>query len=273
MINLTPILICLLLFSCTSEENKKNDLIQQNLIGNVKTLMEYDYWAIEKFGEVQRGDKGLITSYSFDTKGNKKEMTVTYSDGSESGKYIFDYDSQGNLTEENKFLIGILVYKDIYKYDNKGKKLEKNKYNSDGSLISKWTYNYDDKGNIKEENYYKPPDGSEYTLDEFKETYRYDNKGNIIEQITYRTDGGINKKMTFQYDDKGNLIEKNWFDLDNRVIQTLINKYDENGNILEEDKSFLDVRMSPEHRIYQYKGYDEKNNWLKKITFSEAILR
>lgn len=188
----------------------KNDLSEIGLIGKVKTLTETSFYAVDKFGKIQKKDIRFKIILLFNKIGNKIEENWYWSDGSLHKKVTYKYDNKGNKTEENTYdSDGGLDYKGIYKYDDKGNIIEENTYNSDGSLFLKTTYKYDGKGNKTEENSYDS-DGSF----DFKSTFKYDNKGNIIERNLYNSDGSSYlKKYTFkyEYDEIGNRLKKTTF--------------------------------------------------------------
>ena len=196
------ILSVLRLVSCKQSE-KKNDLTEENLKGKVKSIKETLYEAVDKFGQIEKGNwfNNYFTIY--DKKGNIIEENDYDSDGSLNSKTTYKYDEKGNKIEENDYdSDGRLSYKYTYKYDEKGNIIEENHYDSDGRLRSKYTYKYDKKGNMIEANFYNS-DGSL----SFKFTYKYDEKGNMIEVTYYDSDGSLNYKTTYKYEyDKNN----NW---------------------------------------------------------------
>ena len=191
----------LCLVSCKQSE-KKNDLTEENLKGKVKSIKGNTYEAIDKFGQIEKGD--VLDAYFniYNEKGNKIEDNSYDSDGSLEYKYTYKYDKKENKIEENFYIYGGLNSKSIYKYNEKGNKIELNVYDSDGRLVSKYTYKYDEKGNMIEENWYN----SDGRLNS-KTTYKYDEKGNNIEENNYDSDGRLGKNYTYKYEyDKNN----NW---------------------------------------------------------------
>ena len=151
------ILSVLCLVSCKQSE-KKNDLTEENLKGKVKSIKETPYEAVDKFGQIEKGnvlyDNFIFPFTIYDEKGNKIEEN--------------HYDSDGNLSS-----------KDTYEYDEKGNNIERNWYDSDGSLNYKYTYKYDEKGNMIEYNT-DGRFGEKYTY-----KYEYDKNNNWIQQVTY----------------------------------------------------------------------------------------
>ena len=159
------ILSVLCLVSCNQSE-KKNDLTEENLKGKVKSITENTYEAVDKFGQIEKGDVLVDSSAVYTDDGHFKI-----------------YNEKGNKIEENYYNSnGSLIYKNTYKYDEKGNKIEENYYNSNGRLYSKTTYKYDEKGNMIEDNFYDSDDGSLI----YKNTYEYDKNNNWTQRIEYK---------------------------------------------------------------------------------------
>ena len=194
---LLTILLSLLVLVTTAEckeVKKKTDLQKGNLKGKVKSVRHIKYKAIDKFGELTKGD--IIVEYGF---GNK----------------LTKYDKNGNKIERNRYLPYRSLYmKETYKYDKNGNKIEANGYKSDGSLDWKYTYKYDKNGNKIEKNWYNS-DGS---LTTWKYTYKYDKNGNTIEYNRYSSYRSLyrkyNNKSTYKYkyDKHGNWVQKIYFE-------------------------------------------------------------
>lgn len=162
------ILSVLCLVSCNQSE-KKNDLTEENLKGKVKSITENTYEAVDKFGQIEKGDI-LVDS------------SAVYTD---DGRFKI-YNEKGNKIEENYYNSnGSLIYKNTYKYDENGNKIEECHY-EDGSLDKKYTYEYDENGNKMEENWYN----SDVSLDK-KYTYEYDKNNNWIQEVEYENNKPI----------------------------------------------------------------------------------
>ena len=191
---LTIVLAMLCLASC-EKSTQKNDLAELKLNGKVKSIREIPYKAVEKFGEVAKGDAldiiGENLQITFNEKGNKLEENWFNPDGRLFSKYTYKYDDKGNKLEENSFNSdGSLNSKYTYKYDDKGNKIELNYFNSDGSLFLKSTSKYDDKGNEIERNSFI----SDVNLDDkYTYKYTYDQQGNWIQRIAYKVKNGVEK--------------------------------------------------------------------------------
>lgn len=102
---------------------KKNDLTEENLKGKVKSIKETLYEAVDKFGQIKKGN--VLNNY----------FTI--------------YNKKGNTIEGNEYYSNRRFnYKTTYKYDEKGNNIEENYYNSNGRLYEKHTYKYEyDKNN------------------------------------------------------------------------------------------------------------------------------
>ena len=185
------ILSVLCLVSCNQSE-KKNDLTEENLKGKVKSITENTYEAVDKFGQIEKGDVLVDSSavYTddghfkiYNEKGNKIEENYYNSNGRLYSKTTYKYDEKGNMIEDNFYDSddGSLIYKNTYKYDEKGNKIEEYHYDEDGKFNYKYTYKYDEKGNIIEENHYD----SNGRLDS-KHTYEYDKNNNWTQRIEYK---------------------------------------------------------------------------------------
>jgi nitrous oxidase accessory protein NosD len=139
----------LMIFFCSTIFGQKNDLRKLNLNGNIKSIREFSYKAIEKLGDIQKGKAGFFYYNFFSNKGNKIEDNRYNPDGSLVKKYIYKYNSKGNRIEENQFTSeDILIRKITYKYDKKKNIIEDNSYTPEGKQDKKYTYKYDNKGNI-----------------------------------------------------------------------------------------------------------------------------
>ena len=257
-----------LFFSCS--ENKENDLDKVNLKGNVKSVFDISFEAVEKFGKITKGAEITYSNHDiykrertvYNDKGNKIEKdSHNNSQGSLTHKDTFEYDDKGNQIEWRSYVSdGSLQSKVTYRYDDKGNIIENRTINSDGNLNDGWTYEYDDKGNhIKSRHYY---DSFLNNLDNF--TYEHDDKGNVIEFKKYNKDGELNYKQKNRWNDKGNLIEYSKYDKDGKLTFRRTIQHDK-GNIIER-KDYDKKNKLKDKTNYEYK-FDDKENWIQKIIF------
>lgn len=250
--------IVLIFFSFTTD-NKKNDLENENLNGNVKSVKRYYKPAVEKFGEITEKKKrtGIESLKIFNDIGNLTVHNMYDWDGNLT-KYIFKYDDNGNVIARYDYNSdGSLRFKSTIVYDDNGNGIEDNIYNSDGDLKYKHIKKYDNKGNRIEDNVYNS-DGSLLK----KRTIKYDDNGNKIEINGYINDplGYSKKKSTFIYDDKGNEIEEIRYDFSTKNTF----KYDVNGNVIESLHRYIEDGSLDSKTTNKYE-FDKKGNWIKKI--------
>jgi len=229
-----------LLCSCV-RESKKTDLDFYNLNGKVKSLKENNYKAEEKFGEIVKGEKeeSFTPVTIFNKDGNLIESSMYNANGELEFKTIYKYNEKGYINKEITYVAnGEFNTNNYHVYNEKGFLIEKNNFNAKDSLVSKSNYRYDEKGNNIEINYYK--------LEEidYKIKFEYNAKGQIIESNYYDSDGSIIGKIKYLYNNKGNEEE---------VASTFFYTW------TEEDKT---------KELFKYK-YDEKGNWIERITFDE----
>jgi len=263
------LLFIVLILSFSSENKQQNDLERANLKGKVKTLRQISFYAVDKFGEIKKGERGgsgLFTPDEYYNKYNVKGFIIErveryFGDGdSLILEEIYKYNDKGNKININQFFPNGESGKETFKYDDKGNPIELSRYYPVDSLEISWkyTYKYDDNDNIVEKNTYT--NGS---LEGSLVTYKYDDKDNLTEVSVYTIDGLLHWKNIFIYDDKGNEIEKNSFQ-NGSLSWKEISKYDDNGNKIE-SSNFYQNGVNHKY-IYKY-DYDKKNNWIKRIDF------
>ena len=251
------------LYSFTGKKVKKNDLTELKLKGKVKTFTQTDYDAVEKFGEIQKGEIDGKSIILFNDNGNKIEENQYKFDGSLKSKNTYKYEDSGNELIEhcNYNSVGSLEEKYIY---DKGNIIEHSEYNSDGSLKSKNTRKYDDNGNEIEWKTYQS-DGS--LIHKYTYKYKYNYKGNKIEEDEYsKADTLYYSKTTYKYDDKGNMIKEDAYHSEYGRLSLYwvrIYKYDDKGNKIE-DVSYTDGSL---YSKYTYK-YDDKGNKIEHCNYN-----
>lgn len=156
-LNFIIIVFAILIAQSCSNSKIENDWTKDNLKGKVHSYSEISYKAEERFGNIEKGCRTVISvscedkQNKYDEKGNIIEQTSYYSDGSIIKKKKYTYNENGHLIEENCYdSDGCIETKTKYKYNEKGHLIEENLYKSDGSLEIKDTYKYNEKGNLIE---------------------------------------------------------------------------------------------------------------------------
>lgn len=251
LILLFPIII----FGC-SKLKAENDLEKENLKGKIKSIKYTAYVAIEKFGEIEKGE---VLSFF------KNEETFYNKDGFITEKIKFNgdftvretkkisYNEEYKPTEENYFDKNNQLLRKIKYHYVDTLISQENTYNSDGKLIRNIKYQYDKNNNkIKEETTDSTGNQSKLFL------YEYDQNKNLLETKSY-SNGKLLSSAQFIYDKKGRKIEyyrKNHF-YNKEERETY--RYDEMGNLLQQDNYTKNSLLSS-----IFYSYDENNNLINE---------
>lgn len=291
----------------------------QPIYGDVKMVTITKYHLNEKFGELVKGrfqytmsyefnQQGDVVSYmyqvlessyyivrdwfwKYNSEGKAKDISV-YSRGywAYEGdnknrelykKYIYTYDSSGNLIELATYDDdGLLEEKTIVRYDANGNAIAESKFRSSGYAKSRKFFNYDTNGNIIEEL-------GANSVPKYK--YKYDSWGNRIEVELYDTTGSVKSRCEYEYnsngdvirfseysgydnslrggnrysyvyDSAGNRIEKAMYYQEGPLDRKYVWKYDAVGNVVEET-CFVGDAMVPEYIIEYEIVYREQNEY------------
>ncbi|MDY0144052.1 MAG: hypothetical protein RBR97_19395 [Bacteroidales bacterium] len=266
----TRIIILFFVFlvqSCILVENSDNDLSNRNIKGDVISLEVVSYNAIEKFGEITKGEAGWQNnqdkdSYTiFNKNGNIIQWYSYNSRGYLENKYIYEYDEKGNYIERNSYISnGRLDSKKIYKYNDKGKIEECNNYNYNGVLDYSEKYKYDNNDKIIEENWYTSDGKLGYKI-----SYTYNDNGKKIKTIIYDSNGIIQTSQTNDYNKKGDLIVHNIYNSEGSIKTENKYNYNDKGDIVEEYT--FDYIEGTEQKLINKYEYDSKGNWVSCIIY------
>jgi hypothetical protein len=255
-------MICVLCISCNNENELKNDLEKANLKGSVKSTTENTYQAIEKFGEIVKGE--LITNEIF----NKHNTIIKYNlkgyrlEDNRVFPTKFRYNDKNLLIEEYEYISKVKIF---HKYDDGGLELELNNFYKD-TLVQRIKYKYDNMGNKVEINSYDYSGKLSYKIKQvFKEK-------NVIQSKEYDEDGLLSSTNKYKYNNNGNIIENIVLDSNNKVTNKYNSKYDENNNLIEW-RVFIDNDIRNELTTYKYSylKFDSNKNWTEKIEYENDI--
>jgi hypothetical protein len=72
--------------------------------------------------------------------------------------------------------------------------------------------------------------------------------------------------VSSKYDDRGNAVSSTWYNSDGSIYLKDSTKYDDKNNRIEFNSHYLDGGLNSKTST-KY-DYDEKNNWIKCIVFS-----
>ena len=268
----------------------QNSLTLENIKGDVKTLSEYSFTALDKIdgikkGKLKRNDGGADYQKTYNLSGNlieylnlKNQTTI---------KSIYD-DKQNIVEEISTDIDSVFLFTNKYKYDSDNNIIEKTQYDSVGIFNSKYTFGYDSNNNIIERKFYNSKKNMKGRV-----FNKYDTNNKLIEKSKYDSEGNLKFKFTYMHDLNGNVIEKNVFDSSEKLKSKFTYEYklDNNNNwvqCVEFENSlptFILVRKIEYHldnqKIsnkeafpidYFYKGYHSKNRDTARFYFDKAIL-
>ena len=247
--------VILMLTSCNNHKIK-NDLTKIDLIGKVKSVREISYEAIEKFGEISKGNieregKEWWNEHEyikeFNENGYLTKVITFKSDGSFFGGDSWKYDKFNNMIESNILSDdGSVFSKRIWKYNNYANKTEMNVYNSDGEL-------------------------------EYNDVWKYDHENNLIEYYRDKVDEGLEMKTIYTYDKFGNKIGQKTSGNSGNLQYTKKWNYNANGNAVEEivdnEGGYDDYKYFMKYDKYgnQIEQFKQKNNGEKKLNFKKEF--
>ena len=181
----TLVIIAILIANNAIGQNKKTSWVYDELIGQVKTLITKSYdtktlngTSTKKqmiddeygFTVIKYSPSGEWTNYlSYNIDGSKRwsenpvydtndhiierrDFIHTKSDSTLNGKYSYQNDGFGNITESvKKSSSDSLIWKRKYRYDTNGNNIESFRFNSKNAIESKSVNKYDLKHNLIEE--------------------------------------------------------------------------------------------------------------------------
>lgn len=258
------------------------DIVIENLKGKVKKVTKLTYKAGELNGEAVKASFLYPTEIGF----------------------IYNYDSNGNLTETHRIIDSLdftkqeLREKYIIEYNSQNKPVKNLvelawfSYDNGKSKV----YEYDETGKILKYTSIKANSEISYTC-----VYKYDKKSQqLISKKTKNSDGKSSYKMEYNKLDKDNLECITYdngnaddiiiFDKEGRVIQLKehrlriisrspmrtqsyydneLSQYNMQGDIIKSESIKGDF-FSKKEPIYTYKYiYDKENNWIREITYKD----
>jgi|ERR1035437_912855 YD repeat-containing protein len=262
------LIVALFFYSCSQVKNNqiKNDLTKDKIKGQVLSITETEYEAIDRFGKIEKGRLISKSITKYDNYGNELENNI-YNEKSElTNKTIYKYNESDKKIEEHD-----IDYKTVkesnqssfkfFKYDNKGNLIQDStvfSFPSElGSKFIRTTYTFDNNGNEIEQIGYSGMDLYD------KRINKYDDNNNLIENAYYVGDS-LQLKVFSKYDSNGNEIENNVYNSDGiRLLHKTNFKYDDKGNIREQN-GYNEAGQLSEKVNFKYE-FDKKNNWVKRI--------
>jgi len=148
---------------------------------------------------------------------------------------LYVYDAKGQLIEEKREELGVIVHQDIYKYDSKGHKMAWHSYGKGGRLGSAVTFDYDTSKNlIRIEVQHSPGGVKNY------ETQMLDDLQRPIEIISKDQEGEVVAQTTFQYGAHGKWTKRISSGRGGDSQEIRMYEYDQRGNWIKRTSRLLD---------------------------------
>jgi hypothetical protein len=265
--------ILIIFTSCLkkSGESFKNDLIQFNLKGKVKKIIEINYSESGKY----------TTTIFFNEDGFISEQSSFNPDGSLIRRWKYDYDNQNRkLTRRCYVLNDSLSYTISYYYNKHDSLVSTKQVNGKSSLGPHSIISYDNKQHRINEtfwdqkstmetqiNYIYSKDGmiiEETHLDSvlhqtWKQLYNYNTQG-LKDEITYVSlQGKLINRIKYKYDNEI-IKEVCFYNSENKLVNTTNYSYNKEGDISETIENDLIQKKLIKH-TFEYK-YDKHGNWI-----------
>lgn len=194
---------------------------------------------------------------------NLAQKTTFNSQNLQSDKINYQYDSKGNVIQEDIYLsLDFIQYKAVYKYDKQNRKISEARYDKNSKKHYETIFKYDGKNLI---NKTTVNDKGEI---EVSEDITYDNKGNVLSELAFEKYDNSKTLTKYAYDANNNRTE--WsVEKNGAPFMQASYTYDKKGNttlITVKDKDGKEV----DSREYIFE-YDKKGNWIKKTTKIKGV--
>jgi len=265
--------------------SRKSDIENEHLFGPVKSVTREQFNNSKILGLFTSKQSRLISSISFNTKGNKTEETYFNTGGTSVYRTSYSYDRNGRKTAQ-LMRQGTIHGETTYSYDQEGRKIEALEQVGEKTLVTRrYTASYDAQGRQIEAGYSEG--GRELkayyryavTAERLSElsslnaegivfhrvVYSYDESRRLIGESAYGPDGKLYKKSLFSYEDGRKKEEMITFNKDGSLNPGSVQIYDGRDNVVEAGALDQGTKCCKTVRIYEY---DQVGNWTKQTVQS-----
>ena len=227
---------------------KENDLLAEKLSGDVQSVRQRVYWALDKFGRIEKGKLQNMKAHDFlkayDKDGFLTEETYFDVNDVEQTRRVISYNDDNQRIKEEFYTVGKLTSVTNYSYE-KNLLTEKEILDESGKLKERSSYIYYDNDLLMDEDRY----GANEQLTQ-KIVHLYDSENLLVEKQYYWGGGTPYKRERFFYDSRGN------------VASIYNDKYDKKEPIFDGNIEFLDYNA---FRNYLTKNVYDKNEEMFEI--------
>ena len=196
--------------SVTNEKAKKlplTDLQQERLSDKVVSVRQRVYWAVEKFGRIDKGKLQNLPVQDYlkvyDNEGYLIEEThYDVSEKVVSYKKI-NYNAAHKITMEETYKESLLSERIVYTYDDNNRLVKKEKFDGEGKIKEWMQYTYGKNNLVEDEDWYKA-DGALNC----KYIHVYDNAQRLTEKQKYWGGGSLAQKEYYYYENTGSNLKE-----------------------------------------------------------------
>jgi len=246
-----------------------NDLQKERLSGNVESVRQRVYWALEKFGRMSKGKLQNMSAQDYlkiyDEDGFlTEEIHYDASDKEVSRKKI-EYGNKRLVTKEEFYKDATLTESIVYTYNDANQLVKKEKIGSNGQ-VKEWSqYTYKN-GWLEDEDLFKS-DGTLTT--KFVHVYK---GGQLVERQKYWSGGSLAQKEYYQYNSNGQLEELFAEKYNNKIpsFERRIIYYDYNS--WGDNESRIEYDEKGNEKIKIRDSYDAYGNLLESISTTLKLL-
>jgi hypothetical protein len=238
-----------------------------NLNGRVKSVELTEYNVIidlEKEGDEDL-DPSKVNVDEFGKDGMIQRTTIYGAQGDETDKTEYNFSEDEKLMSEiheNFMDDGYAIME--YKYTEEDLLEAVIGYDNSGKQILRMCFEYDSNGVEKRRLSYRENNELVYTI-EFVE---FNQAGQVTMQINQDVNDKYKTVTTNKYDDRGNLVKVVNLDENGKVLHEYEKQYDKHNNVIAVVSTWNGIQNYSKR--YEY-TYDNKNNWIKKISYNSDI--
>ena len=258
-------LIAIFLSSCVVSEEKESDLTDGKLKGNIKSIIDKNYYATQSFGEIEKDTSSLmsVSEKEYNKSGNlimyKKTAFNPDNDPSSFTQYTYLYNEKQEHVESIEYNdVGRKVSSSINIYDETGNNIKTTNY-EDGAINNVYKKKYNKNNQLESKQHYNAGGDASISY-----SYEYDNLGNNIEEIVFYADGDLMYTYKRKYDIHNNIIEEIKYDDSGAIIQQEEYQYDKEGSLM---LFYSEIKYTEEGEDYwsmdyEYDEVDDQGNWI-----------
>jgi hypothetical protein len=232
-------------------------------VGPVQTVRVERAELSKKSGKVEEGERILISTSTYDQRGNLVESSINRRDGSPFKKYSARYTADlGRVEESYTDPAGALDTKFVTAYDPAAKQAETTGFDAKGKAITRSVYRFDDSGRIAEEVRY----GKGSHVDN-RTVFTYAAGANKVERTLSDAQGRAQYRAVTTLNPQGKPADEKFYRPDGSLIFQTHCLYDDRGNCYDE---LIDLGGGGLHWRYDY-DYDARGNWTKRRTLKQTL--